>query len=113
VPELNKFIVSVYVDFNEVLPDPTADHFSELEKLKIEVAALATTGGLRLSGGDTSHRRRGWTRLRDDTSGRPQGFHRCIPTISYLRRAKAQRRSNSDPRGRCGPYDSGPPRSPH
>ena len=38
VPELDKIIVSVHVVFNEVIPDPTADYFSELEKLKIEVA---------------------------------------------------------------------------
>jgi hypothetical protein len=38
VPELDKIIVSVHVGFNEVIPHPTADYFSELEKLKIEVA---------------------------------------------------------------------------
>jgi hypothetical protein len=38
VPELDTIIVSVHVVFNEVIPDPTADYFSELEKLKIEVA---------------------------------------------------------------------------
>jgi hypothetical protein len=34
---VDKIIVSVHVVFNEVIPDPTADYFSELEKLKIEV----------------------------------------------------------------------------
>jgi hypothetical protein len=38
VPELDKIIVSVHVVFNEVIPDLTADYFSELEKLKIEEA---------------------------------------------------------------------------
>jgi hypothetical protein len=31
--------VSVHVVFNEVIPEPSADYFSELEKLKIEVAS--------------------------------------------------------------------------
>jgi hypothetical protein len=39
VPALNKTIVSVHVVFNEIIPDPTADYFSELDKLKIDVAA--------------------------------------------------------------------------
>ena len=39
VPVLDKIIVSVHVVFNEVIPDPTADYFSELEQLKIEVAS--------------------------------------------------------------------------
>jgi hypothetical protein len=38
VPSLNKTIVSVHVVFNEIIPDPTAEYFSELEQLKIEVA---------------------------------------------------------------------------
>ena len=38
VPELDTVIVSVHVVFNEVIPDPTAEYFSELEKHKIEVA---------------------------------------------------------------------------
>jgi len=38
VPSLNKIIVSVHVVFNEVIPDPTSEYFSELEQLKIEVA---------------------------------------------------------------------------
>jgi hypothetical protein len=38
VSGLDTIIVSVHVVFNEVLPkNPTADYFSELEKLKIEV----------------------------------------------------------------------------
>ena len=41
VPALDKLLVSVHVVFNEVIPDPTADYFSELEKLKIEVASDA------------------------------------------------------------------------
>jgi hypothetical protein len=39
VPALDKIIVSVHVVFNEVIPDPTAEYFSELEQLKIEVAS--------------------------------------------------------------------------
>jgi hypothetical protein len=39
IPSLDKIIVSVHVVFNEVIPDPTAEYFSELEKLKIEVAS--------------------------------------------------------------------------
>ncbi len=39
VPTLDKIITSVHVIFNEIIPDPTAEYFSELEKLKIEVAA--------------------------------------------------------------------------
>ena len=38
VPELDTVIVSVHAVFNQVIADPTAEHFSELEKLKIEVA---------------------------------------------------------------------------
>jgi hypothetical protein len=38
VPDLNKNITSVHVIFNEIIPDPSAEYFSELEKLKIEVA---------------------------------------------------------------------------
>jgi hypothetical protein len=38
VPEFDKLIVSVHVVFNEVVPDPTYDNFSEHEKLKSEVA---------------------------------------------------------------------------
>jgi hypothetical protein len=39
VPSLDKIIVSVHVVFNEAIPDPTAEFFSELEQLKIEVAS--------------------------------------------------------------------------
>ena len=39
VPDLNKTITSVHVVFNEIIPDPTAEYFSELEKLTIEVAS--------------------------------------------------------------------------
>jgi hypothetical protein len=39
VPALDKIVVSVHLIFNEIIPDPTADNFSELEKLKIEVAS--------------------------------------------------------------------------
>jgi hypothetical protein len=38
IPSLDKIIVSVHVVFNEIIPDPTAEYFSELEQLKIEVA---------------------------------------------------------------------------
>jgi len=38
VPSLNKTIVSVHVVFNEIIPDPTAEYFSELEQLTIAVA---------------------------------------------------------------------------
>jgi hypothetical protein len=38
VPALDKIIVSVHVIFNEIIPDPTAEYFSELEKLNIKVA---------------------------------------------------------------------------
>ena len=33
----NGVIVSLHVIFNEVIPDPTADYFARLERLKIEV----------------------------------------------------------------------------
>ena len=39
VPALDKIVVSVHVMFNETIPDPTAEYFSELERLKIEVAS--------------------------------------------------------------------------
>ena len=39
VPELDKIIISLHVVFNEVIPDPTADYFAELEKIKIKVAS--------------------------------------------------------------------------
>jgi hypothetical protein len=39
IPSLDKIIVSVHVVFSEVIPDPTAEYFAELEKLKIEVAS--------------------------------------------------------------------------
>ncbi len=39
IPSLDKIIVSVHVVFNEIIPDPTAEYFSELEQLKIEVAS--------------------------------------------------------------------------
>ena len=39
VPSLDKVIVSVHVVFNEVIPDPTADYFAELEKQKMEVTS--------------------------------------------------------------------------
>ena len=35
---LDKIVVSVHVVFNEIIPDPSAEYFSELERLKIEVA---------------------------------------------------------------------------
>lgn len=38
VPALDKIIVSVHIIFNEIIPDPTAEYFSELEKLNIAVA---------------------------------------------------------------------------
>ena len=38
VPALDKIVVSVHVVFNEIIPDPSAEYFSELERLKIEVA---------------------------------------------------------------------------
>jgi hypothetical protein len=38
VPEFDKIIVSVRVILNEIIPDPTAEYFSELEKLHIAVA---------------------------------------------------------------------------
>lgn len=41
VPAVDKILVSVHVIFNEIIPDPTAEYFSELEKLKIEVASDA------------------------------------------------------------------------
>lgn len=30
-----KILVSIHVIFNEIIPDPTAEYFSELEKLKM------------------------------------------------------------------------------
>ena len=39
VPALEKVIVSVHVIFNEIIPDPSAEYFAELERLMIEVAA--------------------------------------------------------------------------
>jgi hypothetical protein len=42
IPSLDKIIVSVHVVFNEVIPDPTAEYFAELERLKIEVAGSLT-----------------------------------------------------------------------
>ena len=39
VPALDKIVVSVHVVFNEIIPDPSAEYFSELERLKIEVAS--------------------------------------------------------------------------
>ena len=39
VPALNKIVVSVHVVFNEIIPDPSAEYISELERLKIEVAS--------------------------------------------------------------------------
>ena len=39
VPALDKIVVSVHVVFNEIIPDPSAKYFSELERLKIEVAS--------------------------------------------------------------------------
>ena len=35
VPALDKIVVSVHVVFNEIIPDPSAEYFSELERLKI------------------------------------------------------------------------------
>jgi hypothetical protein len=39
VPALDKIITSVHVIINEIIPDPTAEYFTELVKLKIEVAS--------------------------------------------------------------------------
>ena len=39
VPALDKIVVSVHVVFNEIIPDPSAEYFLELERLKIEVAS--------------------------------------------------------------------------
>ena len=36
VAELNKIVTSVHVIFNEVIPDSTADYFSELERLQVK-----------------------------------------------------------------------------
>jgi hypothetical protein len=41
IQAVDKIIVSVHVIFNEIIPDPTAEYFSELEKLKIEGASDA------------------------------------------------------------------------
>ena len=38
VPALDRVIVSVHVTFKEIIPDPTAEYFAELKRLKIEVA---------------------------------------------------------------------------
>lgn len=34
VPRLDKIILSVGVVFNEVIPEPTADYFAELENME-------------------------------------------------------------------------------
>ena len=39
MPALDKIVVSVHVVFNEIIPDPSAEDFSELKRLKIEVAS--------------------------------------------------------------------------
>ena len=39
IPALDKVVISVHVIFNEVIPDPTAEYFSELERLQFEVAS--------------------------------------------------------------------------
>ena len=39
VPALDTIAVSVHVVFNEIIPDPSAESFSELERLKIGVAS--------------------------------------------------------------------------
>ena len=39
VPALDKTVVSVHVVFNEIIPDPSVEYFSELERLQIEVAS--------------------------------------------------------------------------
>jgi hypothetical protein len=41
VPSLDTIVESVHVIFNEVIPDPTAEYFQELEHFKIEVASKA------------------------------------------------------------------------
>ena len=36
MPELDKIVTSVHVIFNEVIPDATAEYFSELERLRVK-----------------------------------------------------------------------------
>jgi hypothetical protein len=36
VPELDRVITSVHFIFNEVIPNPTTEYFSELERLQVK-----------------------------------------------------------------------------
>ena len=55
VPALDKIVVSVHVVFNEIIPDSSAEYFSELERLKIEVASESRDPKVSVPGWAVAH----------------------------------------------------------
>ena len=43
MPERDKIVTSAHVIFNEIIPDPTAEYFSELKRLQVKGDSEATS----------------------------------------------------------------------